>query len=100
MLNPANTTLRLLGQYALTLGRFDQDYDVRDRTRLVASLLMGVVPSLLGDEEYNKGEQGGVVLRREQVKMVLFEHKAQAEEPSALEGVYSLAGRSRGAYVN
>jgi AP-3 complex subunit beta len=88
VLNPTSTALQLLGQYALTLARYDQDYDVRDRARLVASLLMGVVANVLGDEEYDKGEHGGVVLRREQVKMVLFENKAQVKEPSALEGVF------------
>jgi hypothetical protein len=51
---------------------------------------MGVVPNLLGDEECDKEEHGGVILRREQVKIVLFEHKAQVKEPSALEGVYSV----------
>ena len=92
MLNPTNTTLQMLGRYALALARYDQDYDVRDRARLIASLLMGVVPNLLGDEEHDKGEHGGVILRREQVKMVLFEHKGQVKEPSALEGPYSFVG--------
>ena len=99
MLNPTSATLQLLGRYVLTLARYDQDYDVRDRARLVASLLMGVVPNILGDEEYDKGEHGGVILRREQVKMVLFEHKAGVNEPSALEGAYSLVGALDGAYV-
>jgi len=35
--------LQLLGQYAFALARYDLDYDVRDRARLVASLLVGVV---------------------------------------------------------
>ena len=88
MLNPASTTLQLLGRYSLTLARYDQDYDVRDRARLVASLLAGVVPNILGDREGDEGDHGGVILRREQVKMVLFEHKAAVKEPSALEGTY------------
>ena len=92
VLNPTNTTLQLLGRYALTLARYDQDYDVRDRARFVASLLTGVVPDILGDEDCDRGEYGGVILRREQVKMVLFEHKAAVKEPPALEGVhFSLA---------
>lgn len=90
VLNPTNTTLQLLGRYALTLARYDQDYDVRDRARLVASLLMGVVPNVLGDESDKEG-RGGVILRREQVKVVLFEHKATVKEPSAFEGVCSFA---------
>lgn len=99
MLNPTNTSLQSLGRYALTLARYDQDYDVRDRARFVASLLVGVIPNILGDEEYDKGEHGGVILRREQVKMVLFEHKTQVKEPSALEGAYSLAGTPYRAHV-
>lgn len=91
MLNPTNITLQLLGRYALTLARYDQDYDVRDRARFVASLLVGIVPNILGDEEGDKEGHGGVILRREQVRMVLFEHKAAVKEPSASEGVYSLA---------
>lgn len=92
MLNPTDTTLQLLGRYAFTLARYDRDYDVRDRARLVASLLTGVVPNVLGDEGDDKGEHGGVILRREQVKMVLFEHKGAVKEPSALEGAYPPVG--------
>lgn len=90
VLNPTNVTLQLLGRYALALARYDQDYDVRDRARLVALLLVGIVPAILSDEEYNRGEHGGVVLRREQVKMVLFEHKKPVKDPPALEGACSL----------
>ena len=100
MLNPTNTTLQLLGRYALTLARYDQDYDVRDRARFVGSLLVGVVPNVLGGEEGDREEHGGVILRREQVKMVLFEHKAAVKETSTLEGMYSLAGTYHGAYIN
>jgi hypothetical protein len=99
-LNPTNTTLQLMGRYVLTLARYDQDYDVRDRARLVASLLIGVVPNVFGDEEGDKEERGIVILRREQVKMVLFEHKAAVKEPSALEGVYSPTVAHRGAYID
>ena len=99
MLNPANTTFQLLGRYALTLARYDQDYDVRDRARLVASLLVGVVPNILGNGEGDEGDHGGVILRREQVKMVLFENKAAVKEPSALEGTYLRAVVYHGVYV-
>ena len=90
-MNPTNTTLQLLGRYAFTLARYDLDYDVRDRARLIVSLLVGVVPNILGGEEHDSGEQGGVILRKEQVKMVLFEHKAPAKEPLELECEWSLA---------
>jgi len=98
-LDPTNITLQLLGRYALTLARYDQDYDVRDRARLVASLLMGVVPNVLGDEEDSKEEHGGVILRREQVKMVLFEYKAAVKEPSPLEGMHPLRIVDHSAYT-
>ena len=62
-------------------------------------LLMGVAPTVLGDEECSKEEYGGVMLRREQVRMVLFEHKAAVKEASALEGVCLLVVTHRGAYV-
>jgi len=100
VLNPIDTTLQLLGRYTLTLARYDQDYDVRDRARLIATLLMGVVPNVLGDEECDKEEHGGVILRREQVKMVLFEHKVAVKESSVLEGVYSLELAHHGAYID
>ena len=61
---------------------------------------MGVVPNVSGDEEYDNGEHGGVILRKEQVKMVLFEHKAQVKEPSVLEGGHSLASTPYDAYVD
>ena len=89
-----------MGRYVLTLARYDQDYDVRDRARLVASLLIGVVPNVFSDEERDKEERGIVILRREQVKMVLFEHKAAVKELSALEGVYSPTVAHRGAYID
>jgi AP-3 complex subunit beta len=100
VLNPANNTLQLLGRYALTLARYDQDYDVRDRARSIATLLMGVAPVVLGDEECSKEEYGGVILRREQVRMVLFEHKATVKEAAALEGAYSFVATHPGAYAH
>lgn len=62
-------------------------------------LLMGVAPIVLGDEECSKEEYGGVMLRREQVRMVLFDHKAAVKEASALEGAYLFAVTHLGAYV-
>jgi hypothetical protein len=91
--------LQLLGRYALTLARYDQDYDVRDRARLVASLLTGVMPSILADEEHDR-EHGGVILRREQVKVVLFEHKAPVKELSALEGAHLLEATPYDTYTD
>ena len=69
---PAPGTLGLLAAYVFALARYDANYDVRDRGRMMAALLAGVAPaSLMSDGE--KPERAGVVLRREQVKMVLFQ---------------------------
>lgn len=83
VLAPADRTLALLTRYVLSLARYDQNVDVRDRARMLGALLTGVSAALHtagtgpDGEEYEEPEQdvGGVVLRREQVKMVLFEGK-------------------------
>lgn len=62
----------LLSHYVLALARYDLNYDVRDRGRMLTSLLAGLNPTLSGDIN---DERGGVVLRREQVRMVLFNGK-------------------------
>jgi len=73
ILSPADRTLVLLSQYVFSLARYDTSYDIRDRAKMITSLLSGVLPSLFpGSQE----ERGGVVLRREQVLLVLFEGKA------------------------
>ncbi|KAH7884593.1 adaptin N terminal region-domain-containing protein [Phlebopus sp. FC_14] len=73
LLCPMDRTLGLLSRYIFSLGRYDMNYDVRDRTRMLTSLLAGVSPSINGLEAE---EQRGVVLRREQVMKILFEGKA------------------------
>jgi len=57
---------KLVG-YLFTLARYDGSYDVRDRARMLARLLG------LGNHGQDSSERGGVVLRREQVRVVLFE---------------------------
>jgi hypothetical protein len=65
VLSPLNSQLTLLHQYLFTLARYDKDYDVRDRARYLAALTRGIT----AEEET---DMGGVVLRREQIKLVLF----------------------------
>ncbi|KAI0073677.1 hypothetical protein K474DRAFT_170602 [Panus rudis PR-1116 ss-1] len=85
VLSPSDRTLGLLSRYVLSLARYDLNFDVRDRARMVGSLLAGVTSSSLNLNTSNEGdgygyeeqERGGVVLRREQVKMVLFEGKSE-----------------------
>jgi len=82
VLNPTHRTLSVLSRYVFSLARYDTDYDVRDRARTLGSLLAGVFPALragTGEENFPEA-QGGVVLRREQVKVVLFEGKAEFSE--------------------
>jgi len=79
LLCPMNPVLDLLCHHVLALGRYDLNYDVRDRTRMLNSLLAGVSPTISGSETE---EQSGVVLRREQVMKVLFDGKAGIVEES------------------
>ncbi|EGN98995.1 hypothetical protein SERLA73DRAFT_168569 [Serpula lacrymans var. lacrymans S7.3] len=88
---PTDRTLGLLCHYVFSVARFDIDYDVRDRTRMLASLLAGLSPSISGDEDTQ--DQGGVVLRREQVKRVLFEGKEDVSVNEVIPGeIHSLIG--------
>lgn len=75
VLSPAHGTLLQLAKYVFALARYDQNYDVRDRGRMLQQLIVGVVPSMAATDAK---EVGGVVLRRAQVRVVLFEGKAIA----------------------
>ena len=77
VLCPADRTLVLLNRYVLSLARYDMNFDVRDRARMLGALLVGAIPGLHEDDEELES-QGGVVLRREQVRLVLFEGKMGA----------------------
>lgn len=76
VLCPSNRTLGSLARYVFSLARYDLNFDVRDRARMLQALLVGVNPSVRGDEEEESEDQRGVVLRREQVRLVLFEGKS------------------------
>ncbi|KAI0259849.1 adaptin N terminal region-domain-containing protein [Gloeopeniophorella convolvens] len=79
VLSPAHNTLIQLAKYIFALARYDTNYDVRDRGRMLQQLLAGVVPSVgAADAE----DTGGVVLRRAQVRVVLFEGKAGGAAPA------------------
>ncbi|KAF8905058.1 adaptin N terminal region-domain-containing protein [Gymnopilus junonius] len=79
VLSPADRTIGLLTSYVFSLARYDANYDVRDRGRMLSSLLAGIGLHINGIEGE---ERSGVVLRREQVKLVLFEGKSgTADEP-------------------
>lgn len=72
VLSPAHATLLQLAKYVFALARYDRNYDVRDRGRMLQQLLVGVVPSIAAADGK---DVGGVVLRRAQVRVVLFEGK-------------------------
>ncbi len=73
MLSPRDSTLSLLSRYVFSLARYDTNYDVRDRAKMISSLLAGISPSLVDESQ---DERSGVILRREQVHVVLFDGKS------------------------
>ena len=75
VLSPAHLTLTQLAKYVFALARYDSNYDVRDRGRMLQQLLAGVVPSIGATDAK---DVGGVVLRRAQVRIVLFKGKETA----------------------
>jgi AP-3 complex subunit beta len=86
VLSPTTALLLQLSQYLFALARYDQDYDIRDRARFLNALLRGVKDEQAPakDDEADEAEDvGGVVLRREQVKVVLLSQRSLAEERSS-----------------
>ena len=89
VLSPATSQLDLLASYLFGLARYDSDYDVRDRARFLNALLRGIrleksAMMVNGDESDSDEDVGGVTLRREQVKHILFVDRnvaANAEGP-------------------
>ncbi|KAK8861597.1 hypothetical protein IAR55_002420 [Kwoniella newhampshirensis] len=85
VLSPSAPQLTLMSQYLFNLARYDSDYDVRDRARFLHALLRGVrgdksavgengggkTLSVDEDAETEK-EMGGVILRREQIKVIIL----------------------------
>ncbi|KAJ4001374.1 adaptin N terminal region-domain-containing protein [Lentinula boryana] len=78
VLSPADQTLALLNRYVFSLARYDLNFDVRDRARVLSSLLAGITSTSLTSDDGATPleERGGVVLRSEQVKVILFNGKA------------------------
>lgn len=78
------SALQLLVRHVFDLARYDENYDVRDRARMLSSLSIGISSSkpLSGELDDNESEDAatrtGVILRREQVKLVLFEGKTSS----------------------
>ncbi|KAJ7650429.1 adaptin N terminal region-domain-containing protein [Roridomyces roridus] len=79
VLCPTDQRLSLIGGYVFSLARYDLNYDVRDRARMLTSLLSGLgLPDSFTAKNPEQEDRGGVVLRREQVQLVLFQGKVGA----------------------
>ncbi|KAH9855187.1 armadillo-type protein [Lenzites betulinus] len=83
VLCPTNRTIGLLYRYVCSLAQYEPNYDVRDRARMYRALLSSVTAGLYGEADSDHEDVGGVVLRREQIKVVLFEGKASPDEDIA-----------------
>ncbi|WVF65799.1 hypothetical protein IAT40_000536 [Kwoniella sp. CBS 6097] len=122
VLSPASAQLNLMSNYLFSLARYDGAYDVRDRARFLNALLRGVKDEKKSvsmaengdgnggdDQEHEEvGEQGegdqdqdqdvgGVVLRREQVRVIvlgkrIIDEKAKEQVP---ESEYEVGSMSR-----
>ncbi|KAG9079068.1 AP-3 complex subunit beta [Ceratobasidium sp. UAMH 11750] len=82
-LNPQAGVLQKLTSYVFSLARWDTSYDVRDRGRWLGGLVRGFLKAEEkeqgGEEEEDEGDrEAGVILRPEQVRVVLFEGKTGA----------------------
>jgi AP-3 complex subunit beta len=75
VLCPSESPLLLMAQYISSLARFDRNYDVRDRSRILFSLIAGISGSL---SQECPSSRAGVVLRREQLRLILFNGKTQS----------------------
>lgn len=81
-------------RYVFSLARYDANYDVRDRSRMLSSMLAGITPNLrlltsnghIHDEN-EVADLGGVVLRREQIRLVLFDGKREDHEDDPHSGL-------------
>ena len=113
VLSPTTSQLLLISQYLFTLARYDADYDVRDRARFLHALLRGVRnekvtksdghghgddEAISPEDEKEEEDVGGVVLRREQVKVILL-GKRQVGNSKGLQRGYRLESALRSEVV-
>ncbi|BEI85283.1 hypothetical protein CcaverHIS002_0506840 [Cutaneotrichosporon cavernicola] len=95
VLSPNAPKLDLFCQYLFALARWDADYDVRDRARFLAALLRGVREV---DGESEDQDVGGVILRREQARVVLLGKREVALDAAAEPSELEIASMSRVAH--
>jgi AP-3 complex subunit beta len=79
---PTAKPIHALTTYIFNLARYDEDWDVRDRSRFLRVLLRSIFQTSTADDiegnglpDSEEGDVGGVVLRREQIRMVLLAAK-------------------------
>lgn len=60
-----------MGRHVLALARYDHDWDVRDRSRLLSGLLRGCSSTQPPEALASEDDMGGVILRPEQIQLVL-----------------------------
>lgn len=83
---PESRPIQQLLTFVFNLARYDEDWDVRDRARFLKGLLRSILQSANtenssnNDGEDEQVDSGGVVLRREQIKMVLLAAKEISAE--------------------
>lgn len=100
--------IHALAAYVFNLARYDEDWDVRDRARFLKGLLRSILQSsdaendMDGQADDNQGDVGGVVLRREQIKMVLLAAKeaVSSETQQGTPQSSSLHASGRHTYCN
>ena len=93
VLAPAESQLLTISQYLSNLARYDLDYDIRDRSRFLHGLLRGVRVDKQDDRTHNEDEGadlGGVILRREQVRLVLLGKREAMSDTLVLGGEVKL----------
>ncbi|CAG8508232.1 2712_t:CDS:10 [Ambispora gerdemannii] len=82
--HPNNPTIKLLFQYILNLARYDLDYDIRDRARLLRGLILldgNKENSNYGEENLEeKNESKSAILTDNLKKILLGEKEAPIEE--------------------
>jgi AP-3 complex subunit beta len=85
-LNSTDQILNLLFQYVLNLARYDLNYDIRDRARLLRGLILQGITFDNGEieEAQSSGSVKNSILRENLKQILLCEKEAPSEEgPSA-----------------
>jgi AP-3 complex subunit beta len=93
-LAPENDIIGKMVLYCFNLARYDDNYDLRDRARMLQTLLSDICPLLKtgsSQSAYNEDAEesthtpGTITLRKEQIQLILLQGKeASKEEPDPI----------------